>query len=110
MTCHELAQRLAHLRPELEATEVARLCLIILHQESDHGALRDDETLLAAWGRASFRLDATTDQHAAVADELESMCSDGPVKFTPDQLWTLLRAIKVQSQIVEMYTGLPSLA
>ncbi|TWT80103.1 hypothetical protein CA13_15160 [Planctomycetes bacterium CA13] len=110
MTCHELANRLASLRPELQAVEVARLSLLILIQAEDAGKLDDDEVLLKAWKNASFRLEAAADQHAAVAEELEQMCSSGPVAFTPDQLWILLRAVKVQSQILELYTDQPALA
>ncbi len=110
MTCHELANRLLSLRPELTATEVARLSLLILTNTTDLASLADNQNLLKAWKNASFRLEAAADQHAAVADELERMCSDGPVKFTPDQLWVLLRAVKVQSQILELYTDQPALA
>jgi hypothetical protein len=28
-----------------------------------------------------------------------------PQKFTPDQIWILIRAIKVQSQILQLYVG-----
>ena len=28
-----------------------------------------------------------------------------PKKFTPDQIWILIRAIKVQSQILQLYIG-----
>ena len=110
MTCHKLAQRLKTLRPELSATDVARLCLLILSQSDDIDRLADDAVLLAAWKNASFRLEAASDQHDAVADELDQMCNEGPVQFSPDQLWTLLRAVKVQSQILELYTEQTALA
>ena len=32
-----------------------------------------------------------------------------PQKFNPDQIWILIRAIKVQSQILQMYVGEPAL-
>ncbi|WP_146528536.1 hypothetical protein [Novipirellula artificiosorum] len=110
MTCHELARRLAALRPELQSIEIARLSLLILIQAEDEGKLANDDALLSAWKNASFRLEAAADQHAAVADELDQMCNSGPVQFTPDQLWILLRAVKVQSQILELYTDQPALA
>jgi len=110
MTCHELASRLAQLRPELPACDVARLCVLILSTCTDVDGLQDDAKLTAAWKNASFRLDAASDQHAAVAEELDLMCSEGPVTFSADQLWTLLRAVKVQSQLLELYTDQPALA
>jgi hypothetical protein len=109
MTCHELAERLAAIDPELPPTEIARLALVILADHEDPSVLADDAELTKAWSQASFRLDAAADQHAAMADELEAVCGDGPVRFTPDQLWALLRALKVQSQILEIYTGKPLL-
>lgn len=110
MTCIELAQRLSPLHPELSQVELARLVLMILLQGSDDSLLQDDEALLAASHGASFRLEAATDQHAAVAAELDAICGDGPIRFTPDQLWVLLRAVKVQDQILELFTDQPTLA
>lgn len=104
MNCHLLAQRIAELQPELAPSDVARLCLLIFSQCEDPDSLSNDDVLRKAWRNASFRLEAATDQHSAVSADLENMCSDGPVEFTPDQLWILLRAVKVQSQILELYT------
>ena len=104
MNCQQLAERISSLQPDLSAVEVARLCLVILTNCDDHQKLASDEHLVAAWKHASFRLEAVSDQHAAVSDELEMMCVDGPFEFTPDQLWVLMRAIKVQSQVLELYT------
>jgi len=110
MTCHELALRLSELQPELSAVDVARLSLLILSQCEDVDRLSDDAGLMSSWKNAAFRLEAATDQHAAVAAELNQIAGDGPVQFTPDQLWVLLRAVKVQSQILELYTDEPALA
>ena len=110
MTCHELAERLHTLAPELSPTDVARLSLIILTQTDDTDALVDEAKLISAWKNASFRLEAASDQHGAVADELDELCGDGPIEFSPDQLWVLLRAVKVQGQILELYTNEPALA
>ncbi|QDV14081.1 hypothetical protein CA51_39750 [Rosistilla oblonga] len=109
MTCHELAKRLLALQPELTPQSVAQLALLILNGVSDADELTDDQTLLRHWHSASFRLQAAADQHAAMTDELEQLAGDGPVKFEPDQIWTLLRAIKVQSQLLELYTDEPAM-
>ena len=110
MTCHELAKRLSELQPDLCPVDIARIALMILTQCEDVDLLADDAALIAAWKNTTFRLEAASDQHAAVAEELDTMCNDGPVQFTPDQLWVLLRAVKVQSQILELYTDQPALA
>lgn len=110
MKCHELADQLSRQRPDLPAVEIARLCLILLNTEPDVENLRDPSRRMAAWQNASFRFEAATDQHAAVVDELDQMYGDGPVEFQPDHLWTLLRAVKVQSQMLELYTEHTALA
>ena len=108
MTCHELAKRLAELQPDLGPIDIARICLMILSNCHDREQLRDDQVLMAEWKGSMFRLEAASDQHAAVAAELDTMCGDGPSRFSPDQRWILLRAVKVQSQILELYSGEPS--
>jgi hypothetical protein len=109
MNCHELAKRISERQPELSPVDVARLCLMILSQCDDSSQLADEQVLMSVWRNASFRLEAASDQHAAVAEELSDMCSNGPVQFSPDQLWVLLRAVKVQSQVLELYTDQPAL-
>ena len=103
MTCQELASRLSRLQPQLSQSDVARLCLLILNQTEDLSELQDDAKLIRIWRNASFRLDSATDQHAAVTEELNQICDGGPVQFSPDQIWMLLRAVKVQSQILDLY-------
>lgn len=110
MTCHELAKRLSALNPSLGPVEIARLSLMILSQTSDPSELVDEDQLTAAWKHATFRMEAAADQHAAVAEELEALCDSGPSPFSQDQLWVLLRAIKVQSQILELYSDSLSLS
>lgn len=110
MHCHEIAERLSTLQPDLSPVDVARLCLMIMNQCNDLEGLREEETLIKSWKNASFRLEAASDQHAAVAEELDALCGEGPIEFNPDQLWVLLRAVKVQSQILEVYTDQPALA
>ena len=41
--------------------------------------------------------------------ELEELANSDPEKFTRDQIWILIRAIKVQSQVLQMYVGHPIL-
>ena len=109
MTCHELAERILSIQPDLDPTSVARLSLLLLNSVDDSDQLYDDDTLDRLWKSVSFRLSAAADQHAAMTGELQDLAGDGPVQFDPNQIWTLLRAIKVQSQILELYTDQPAL-
>ena len=110
MTCEDLGSRLSRLQPQLSQSDVARLCLLILNQTQDPSELQDDAKLLRVWRNASFRLDSATDQHAAVTEELNDLCASGPIQFSPDQIWMLLRAVKVQSQILDLYNDSKTLA
>ena len=94
MNCNELASRIATLQPQLSQCDIARLCLLILNQTEDPSELDDETNLVRVWRNASFRLESATDQHAAVTAELDQLCDNGPVQFTPDQIWMLLRAVK----------------
>jgi len=110
MNCQELANRIETLQPEAEARDVARLCLLLSNTTDDLNLLENDSTLAEAWRDVHLRMQATADQHAAMTEELENLAQSDPKKFTADQIWILIRAIKVQSQILQMYIGEEALA
>jgi hypothetical protein len=107
MTCQELAKRIQRLQPEAAARDVARLCLLLANTCDDVDSLDNDYLLTVAWREAGLRLQAATDQHAAMTEELELLARSDPREFTPDQIWVLIRAIKVQGQILQLYLGEP---
>jgi hypothetical protein len=105
MNCAELAEKIERLQPGAEARDVARLCLLLSNSTEDMEVLNDDSLLTRAWKEMGLRLQAATDQHAAMTDELERLARSDPRKFSSDQIWILIRAIKVQSQILQLYVG-----
>lgn len=109
MNCQELASRIQDLQPTASAQDVARLCLLIANSTEQLAELSDEDSLRAAWSEMSLRLQAATDQHAAMTNELEELASSDPERFSKDQIWVLIRAIKVQSQVLQMYVGQPLL-
>lgn len=109
MNCAELAERIESLQPGAASRDVARLCLLLANSAEDVSCFEDNEALTAAWKEIGLRLQAATDQHAAMTEELESLARSDPQKFSPDQIWVLIRAIKVQSQILQLYVGEPAL-
>lgn len=109
MKCTDLAARIERLRPGAELRDVARLCLLLGNSGRDLNDLADDTSLASAWKEMDLRMQLATDQHAAMTEELESLARSDPRKFNPDQVWVLIRAIKVQSQILQMYVGEPAL-
>ncbi|MDX1964481.1 MAG: hypothetical protein SFX18_15115 [Pirellulales bacterium] len=108
MRCHDLALLIERLEPQAPPRDVARLCLLLTNQVEELDELRDESLLAQAWQEMGLRLQQATDQHAAMAEDLERLASTDPDKFSPEQIWVLLRAIKVQSQILQLYVGLPT--
>jgi hypothetical protein len=109
MTCQQLAHRIQRLQPDAQTRDVARLCLLLANSTDDVDKLESDAQLMAAWREAGLRLQLATDQHAAMTEELESLAESDPCEFTPEQIWVLIRAIKVQGQILQLYLGEPVL-
>jgi hypothetical protein len=108
MTCQELAARIEELQPDAMPRDVARLCLLLTNTVQDLEELATEEALSEAWHEMGMRLQAATDQHAAMTEELEELAQADPSGFSIEQVWILIRAIKVQSQILQLYVGLPT--
>ncbi len=107
MRCRDLAARIEQLQPQAMPRDVARLCLLLANYVDDLAELADDERLSEAWQEMGIRLQAATDQHAAMTAELERLAQGDPRQFTMEQVSVLIRAIKVQSQILQLYVGPP---
>jgi hypothetical protein len=105
MSCGELAQQIERLQPNAAPQDVARLCLLLTNSVNELQSLREPHALHDAWKRTGLQLQVATDQHAAMTEELEELAASDPQTFTQDQIWILIRAIKVQSQVLQMYVG-----
>lgn len=105
MICSELATKIQSQYPEASPAFVARQCLMLLNTVNDPNELRDDAKLQSTLSDCRMQYHAATDQHAAMTQELEELASSDPREFTPDQIWILVRSIKVQSQILKLYAG-----
>ena len=109
MRCSELAARIEAADPQAEALDVARMCTLISTAIQDRALLNDDQFFHDAWCEMNGRLAAASDQHAAVTDELKNLADSDPCKFKPEQIWILIRAIKIQNQVLQMYVGDPEM-
>lgn len=109
MNCQELAARIEKLQPAAATRDVARLCLLLTNFVENPELLADESKLMEAWQDMGMRLQAATDQHAAMTQELEELGKSDPNKFSADQIWVLVRAIKVQSQVLQLYVGQPTI-
>ncbi len=109
ITCKDLASRIERMQPNADPREVARLCLLLSNAVEAVEALADESELENAWNEMGLKLQMATDQHAAMTEELETLARSDPREFSPEQVWVLIRAIKVQSQILQLYVGTPAM-
>ena len=109
ITCSEISKRIEQLQPESTPQDVARLCLLLANSDIDLESLKERGVLREAWKKTGLQLQQATDQHAAMTSELEELAKSDPQSFSQDQIWVLIRAIKVQSQILQLYVGHPVL-
>jgi hypothetical protein len=104
MNCSQLCVCFERLYPTESPQEIARMALLLLNRIGKTDELIDAATVERQWRNVKAAIDATADQHDAMTCELESLCGgDTPVRFHPDQVWTLMRAIKVQNQMLDLY-------
>ncbi len=103
MNCHELAHRIQTLQPDSTPLEIARVCLMMYNMVDDESQLDNEHFLSNLLVDINMRLQGATDQHHAVTEELQDLAKSDPKKFSPDQIWILVRAIKVQSQVLKLY-------
>ncbi len=105
LTCHDLAERIEQMQPEANPRDIARLCLLLANHVEGIDGLDDEDALAEAWQEMGMRLQAATDQHAAMTEDLEELARTDPAMFSMEEIWVLLRAIRVQSQILQLYVG-----
>lgn len=108
MTCRELASRIEQIQPDAPPRDVARLCLLLSNAVDCLDDLESDDRLREAWLQTGLRLQAVTDQHAAMTEELETMAAENPTELSDGDIMRLFRAIKVQSRVLDLYVGQPT--
>lgn len=105
LNCSELATKIQKDHPDASPTYVARQCLMLLNATVATTDLHDQELYQTTLSDCKLQYQAATDQHAATTQELEDLARSDPSAFNPEQIWILVRAIKVQSQILKLYAG-----
>jgi hypothetical protein len=87
------------LRPKASDEQVVRWVLMMLVSQSSitEGSLAESLTFVEQSNRLM------SDQASAVAEELDSLASTQPSEFCPSHIWTLLKAIRVQKQMLDLY-------
>ena len=105
MNCSQIVSKIETLKLDAQPIEVSRLCTLICGHVQNLNELENEEFFQTVWEEVNLRLNAASDQHSAMAEELTELTNSDPRKFSPDQIWVLVRAIKVQSQVLRLYVG-----
>ena len=105
MKLSNIVEKIESQAPEIDSLEVARVATLMASSFEDMTPLEDGDLFHEIWDEITLRLTAASDQHAAVTEELQELAESDPKDFTRDQIWVLIRAIKVQSQILRLYVG-----
>ena len=105
MNSLKLIERVESFHEDASPRDILRMSMLLGNAVNDFHDLDDAERFEKIWSDVNLRLQAATDQHAAMTDELEQLSKSDPRQFTPDEIWVLIRAIKVQSQVLRLYTG-----
>ena len=79
--------------------------MLLCDRDPQYQSLVDGDLFVSLLDDIQLRMNSLDDQHAAVANELDQLASTQPCEFEPKHVWTLIRAVKVQSQFVDILTG-----
>ena len=109
MKCSEIAAKLEQEHPNAPTIEIMRMCSTIANLIEESQELYDEHFFQQVCDEVNLRLRFAAEQHEAVMCDLEQLTKSAPQDFTPDQIWILVRAIKVQSQLLGYFTGTPSI-
>ena len=109
MLCHQIAERIEELEPLATPTDVARLCLLLYNQFEDPEILKtyEDEAFLNCLREVDLMMQSAVDQHSAVTQELDHSTDEILMNLSTQHLGMFLRALKVQTQVLSLYVGMP---
>lgn len=105
MRLTQLIERLHQQLPTMSERQIACLAMLYCDRDPHLNSLQEAVEFSRLVDDIQLRMQSIDDQHAAVVSELDELASSQPCEFEPKHVWTLIRAIKVQSQFVDMLTG-----
>ncbi|MEQ1826439.1 MAG: hypothetical protein ABL921_10865 [Pirellula sp.] len=105
MLLNQLVDKLHQQLPSANERRIACLAMLMCDREPQLTFLNSNARFSSLLEEIQIKMQSIDDQHAAVATELDDLASTQPCEFEPKHVWTLIRAIKVQSQFVDLLTG-----
>ena len=103
MKLSKIVERLENLLPDADPAHLARMAMLMINELHTSEVLENEFLLSQVTDELKLRLSAATDQLTAVAQDLQELTRTDPREFNRDQIWILIRALKVQNQILNMY-------
>ncbi len=103
MRLSSLVERLHAIEPDANDVHIARLALLLTKVTADLKTLEEPAALQKACSNVQAKMEALHDQQLSVSEELSALAASAPCEFSPNHVWTLVRGIKVQSQILDCY-------
>ena len=105
MRLSQLIEQLQKKLPKTCDRQIACFAMLLCDRDPKLECLANKSEFSSLLDDIHLRMQSIDDQHAAVAIELDQLALTEPCEFEPKHVWTLIRAIKVQSQFVDMLTG-----
>jgi hypothetical protein len=103
MQLSDLVTKLQDRNPEATDVYIARLALLVTKLVEDWPVMVQDGKLADVCATIELKMSALHDQQAAIAHELDELATSAPCEFNPKHVWTLVRGIKVQTQLLNQY-------
>ena len=103
MNLFKILSSTKEIRPNASDEQIVRWILMMLVSEESI----TEESLASSVMQAEQTSRLMEDQVAAVTEELDMLASSQPSEFSPSHIWTLLKAIRVQQQMLELYDPTP---
>jgi hypothetical protein len=103
MRLNQLIEQLQGLVPGADDVYIARLALLLAKETDDLSKFDNADVLQSSCRSICMRMDCLHDQQAAITQELSALASSSPCEFNPQHVWTLVRGIKIQTQLLGHY-------
>ncbi len=99
MVLANLIERIESKLDSRDPSKVLAIAMIALADPSCTTTRWEDDDLR----NAELKFLSLVEQYSAVTGELESLASQTPSEFDPQHIWTMIRAIKVQSKFIDLF-------
>ena len=110
MQLSDLVQQIERVLPGEDPVRIAQLTNLLINSTEYEQVVENEKLFCELIFEMQLRLAASNDQLNGVSIDLHQLCQTDPREFNRDQIWVLLRAIKIQSQVLELFNSESSLS